>query len=59
MLPDPIPLEESRALARRLIEPYWEDFENKNIDDKHRILQSLATADPVGVLRKLEEDESF
>jgi len=57
MLPDPIPLEESRALARRLIEPYWEAFENKNEVDKIRILQSLATADPAGVLRKLEELE--
>ena len=29
MLPDPIPLEESRALARRLLEPYWEGFEKR------------------------------
>ena len=29
MLADPIPLEESRALARRLLEPYLEGFENK------------------------------
>jgi hypothetical protein len=55
MLPDPIPLEESRALARRLIEPYWQGLEKENVADRQRILQELATADPVGVLRKLEE----
>jgi hypothetical protein len=57
MLPDAIPAEESRALAQSLMEPYWEDFENKNIDEKHRILQSIARADPVRVLRKLEEEK--
>ena len=57
MLPDPIPPEESRGLARQLVEPYWEDFENKNVDDKFRILQSIAGADPVNVLRKLEEEK--
>ena len=57
MLPDAIPPEESRALARSLMEPYWEDFENKNIDDQHRILQSIAWADPVNVLGKLEVEK--
>ncbi|HKI18697.1 MAG TPA: hypothetical protein VKA15_12500, partial [Isosphaeraceae bacterium] len=57
MLPDPIPPEESRALAQRLIEPYWAAFEHKNEVDKIRILRSLTTVDPVGVLRKLEEME--
>jgi hypothetical protein len=55
MLPDPIPLEESRALARRLIEPYWEGLEKKNPSDRQGVLQVLARADPVGVLHKLEE----
>ena len=32
---DPIPLEESRALARRLLEPYWAAFEKKNDAEKH------------------------
>jgi hypothetical protein len=57
MLADPIPLEESRGLAQRLLKPYWEGFENKNESEKHLALRSLATADPVGVLRKLEDVE--
>ena len=56
MLPDPIPLEESRALARRLMEPSWEAFE-KNEADKIRFLQSLETANPAGVLGKMKELE--
>ena len=57
MLPDPIPLEESRALARRLIQPYWEAFENMDVNNRYRILRSLATGDPIGALQKLEEVE--
>jgi Carboxypeptidase regulatory-like domain len=57
MLPGAIPPEESRALARQLMEPYWDDFDNKNIDDKFRILHSIAGADPVNALRKLEEEK--
>ena len=34
MLADPIPLEESRALSRRLLEPYWQAFEKKNDSEK-------------------------
>ena len=39
MLPDMIPLEESRALARRLLEPYLDDIENKS--DATRIEYSV------------------
>ncbi|HKI20782.1 MAG TPA: sigma factor-like helix-turn-helix DNA-binding protein, partial [Isosphaeraceae bacterium] len=57
MLGDPIPLEESRVLAQRLLKPYWEALENKNESEKNLALRSLAMADPVGVLRKLEDIE--
>ncbi len=58
MLPEPIPLEESRALAQRLIGPYLEAA----IAQKHQsaiglALNVLAAADAVGVLRKLEGEE--
>jgi hypothetical protein len=55
MLSDPIPLEESRALARRLAEPIWEGFDDKSVAAKVLVLRSLATADPFGVLRKMDE----
>jgi len=58
MLPAPIPLEESRALARRLIEPFWEAaVAQKNQNAADRALRVLAVADPVGVLQKLEAKE--
>jgi len=58
MIPDLIPLEESRALARRLIEPYWEAaVAQKNQSAADRALRFLAVADPVGVLQKLEAKE--
>ena len=57
MLPDAIPLEESRALSRRLLEPYWEAVEKKIDSDRTFALRLLAVADPVGVLGKLEEME--
>ncbi len=57
MLPDPIPPEESRALALRLIKPYLDDFENESEATKVRALRLLATADPVGVLHTLETVE--
>jgi hypothetical protein len=56
MLGDAIPLEESRALARRLLEPCWKALETANDGDKTGILDLLAGADPVGVLGKLEEE---
>jgi hypothetical protein len=55
MLSDPIPLEESRTLARRLLAPYWEGLDKKNASERRRVLQVLARADPIGVLSKLEE----
>ena len=55
MLPDPIPLEESRALARRLAEPIWEGFDDKSLAAKALVLRSLAAADPFGVLRKMDD----
>jgi len=58
MLPDPIPLDESRALARRLIEPYWEAaVAQKNQSAADRALRFLAVADPAGALQKLEAEE--
>ena len=55
MLPEPIPLEESRALARRLIEPYWKAAVAKDSDYAKRVaLQALATADPAAMLERLE-----
>jgi len=55
MLPELIPLEESRALARRLVEPLWKVVVEKGDDPaKFRTLQALVNADPAGVLEKLE-----
>ncbi len=54
MLPDPIPLDESRALARRLIEPYWKGFDDRTNADKVSALRSLVRVDPIGVLQKLD-----
>ncbi len=55
MLPEPIPLEESRALARRLIEPYWKAaVEKGNVSAQRMALRSLAAADPARVLERLQ-----
>src|SRR5262249_12940613 len=55
MLPEPIPLEESRAMARRLVEPVWKVVVERGDDrSKYRTLQALVNADPAGVLEKLE-----
>ena len=54
MLADPIPLEESRALARRLLEPRWKAFDAKNDAAKFTDLPRLVTVDPVGVLQRLD-----
>ncbi len=55
LLPEPIPLEESRALARGLIEPYWKAaVEKEDIAGQQMALQSLATADPAGILDRLQ-----
>jgi hypothetical protein len=55
MLPEVIPLAESRTLARRLIEPYLRDFEHRSLIDKNRVLLAFAQADPTEALRTLEE----
>jgi hypothetical protein len=55
MLPEPVPLDESRAMARRLIEPLWRAVVEKGDDGvKYRTLEALANADPAGTLEKLE-----
>jgi hypothetical protein len=55
MLPDLISLDESRALARRLLEPCWKPVAEKGDDPtKSRFLEALLSADPAGVLQKLE-----
>ena len=59
MLPELIPPAESRALARRLIEPYLEDLEHKSLVDKNRVLRALAAADPAGALWMLEEKQNI
>ena len=59
MLPELIPLAESRALARRLIEPYLEDLEHRSLVDKNRVLRALAAADPAGTLRILDEMQNI
>jgi hypothetical protein len=57
MLPGPIPLAESRALALRLLKPYWADFDKKTEPEKARALYALATVDPAGVLEKIDAVE--
>ena len=55
MLPDPIPLAESRAMARRLIEPCWKAVASTEDDGtRFGVLLALVPADPSGVLQKLE-----
>ena len=54
MLDDPIPLEESRALARRLLEPRWKVVDAKNDAAKYPDLQRLVMVDPIGVLQRVD-----
>ncbi len=55
MLPQPIPLEESRAMVRRLAEPVWKAVVEKGDDrTKFETLHALVDADPAGVLENLE-----
>jgi hypothetical protein len=57
ILGDPIPLEESRSLAKRLIEPYWNAaLALENPTAMSEALNHLAPADPDGVLEKLEKN---
>ena len=60
MLADPIPFEESRALARRLLEPYWKAFDEKNNDAaKYPDLRTLVMVDPIGVLAEAGRDRVY
>jgi tetratricopeptide (TPR) repeat protein len=52
-LPDLIPIDESRALARRLLEPCWKVLAEADDPVKGRFLEALVPADPAGVLDKL------
>jgi hypothetical protein len=55
MLPELIPIEESQALARRLVEPLWNLTDREtNVNARYTILSSLAAIDPARVLTKLE-----
>ncbi|MGO9920378.1 MAG: carboxypeptidase regulatory-like domain-containing protein [Isosphaeraceae bacterium] len=55
MLPDPIPFEESQALARRLVEPLWETAAQDGEDSaKFSVLSHLMSVDPARVLERLE-----
>ncbi len=58
-LPPLIPDAESRALTRRLMEPCWQAaVARKDPEAAYRALIYLAPADPLGVLRKLESEDS-
>ena len=52
-LPNVITVEESRALARQLLEPCWKFLEGAEDPKKGRFLEALVPADPAGVLDKL------
>jgi len=55
MLPAPIPPEESRAMARRLVEPLWERAVQEGEDNaRFSALRSLISVDPARVLERLE-----
>ena len=55
MLPDPIPFEESRALARRLAERLWATAGAEGEDHlKYSVLSSLVSVDPARVLERVE-----
>ena len=52
-LPDLISLDESRALARRLLEPCWKVIAASDDRARYQYLEALLPADPGGVLEKL------
>jgi hypothetical protein len=53
-LPDPIPLAESRALARRLLDPWWQAAALRGDDNtRFSVLRMMARADPAGMLQRL------
>ncbi len=52
-LPALITIDESRALARQLLEPCWKVFSEAGDLKKYRFLEVLVPANPSGVLEKL------
>ena len=55
MVQDLISADESRALARRVLEPCWKVVTASGTDSaKYNVLNSLLPADPASVLQKLE-----
>jgi hypothetical protein len=53
-LSDPIPIEESRLMARRIMERWWTAaVEKKDEGGKFFVVQFLMPADPVGALQKI------
>jgi hypothetical protein len=55
MLLDPIPYDESRALARRLVEPLWESAAATGEDAaKYRVLSALGSVDPARTVTRLD-----
>ena len=55
MLPEPIPPDESRALARRLVEPLWDHPAHEEQDSlRNADLTKLSSVDPARVLGMLE-----
>ena len=53
-LPDVISLDESRSLARALLEPCWKAVAASDDSTKCQFLEDLVPADPAGVIEKLE-----
>jgi len=55
-LPEPIPLDESRVLARRVLEPAWQEARAKGDDAaKLRLLRIQRWLDPAGLLEQIEK----
>jgi Carboxypeptidase regulatory-like domain len=55
-LSDPIPIEESRGMARRIMDRWWQAAVTKGDENgKFFVVQFLIPADPVGALRKIGE----
>jgi Carboxypeptidase regulatory-like domain len=54
-LGDPIPIEESRSMARRILDKWWKAaVEQKDEGAKFFVVQFLIPADPVGALKKID-----
>ena len=49
-----IPLDESRAMARRIMERWWKAAVEKGDENaKYYVIEFLTPADPVGALQKI------